>query len=145
MTLIPEDSLGWLIGLLRDGRDYYRFAEQQTLDPDAREAFQVAADARTKLLDELERAGAGTASNGPVVATDADQSYDALRRQFDPQMPSAQGMALHRREARVLRLVESVFRANPSLPVRGALKRAYPELKRCAEIMWRLSLRHQAA
>ena len=145
MTLIPEDSLGWLVGLLRDGRDFYRFAEQQTVDADAREAFRVAADARESLLDELERAGASTASNDPVVGMDADQSYAALRRQFDPQMPSAQGLALHRREARVLRLVESVFRANPSLPVRGALKRGYPALKRCAEIMWRLSLRHQAA
>lgn len=147
MTLIPEDGLGWLVALLRDGRDYYRFVEQETFDPDAREAFQVAADVRSRVLSDLVRAGTidEAATDAPTAALDADHGYAALRRQFDPQMPTMQGLALHRREAHVLRLVESVFRANPSLPVRAALKHAYPELKRCAEIMWRLSLRHQAA
>jgi hypothetical protein len=147
MTLIPEDGLGWLVALLRDGRDYYRFAEQETIEPDTREAFHVAADVRSRLLADLVRAGAidETSAGQPATDIDADNSYAALRRQFDPQLPALQGLALHRREAHVLRLIESVFRANASLPVRAALKRAYPEIKHCAEIMWRLSLRHQAA
>src|SRR5690606_22060758 len=36
MTLIPEDGLAWLVSLLRDGRDYYRFVEQETLEAEAR-------------------------------------------------------------------------------------------------------------
>ena len=145
MTLIPEDGLAWLVSLLRDGRDYYRFVEQETLEAEAREAFHLAAEARSRLLAELARTGA--VADGPELATDLDpdHSYAPLRRQFDPRMPALQGLALHRRDAHVLRLMESAFRNSGSLPVRAALKRAYPDLKRCAEMMWRLSLRHQAA
>lgn len=147
MTLIPEDGLVWLVSLLRDGRDYYRFVEQETLEAEPREAFHVAAEARSRLLAELVRGGViqENASGQPAAELDPDHSYAPLRRQFDPQLPALQGLALHRREAYVLRLMESAFRNNSSLPVRSALKRAYPEFKRCAEMMWRLSRRHQAA
>lgn len=147
MTLIPEDGLQWLVSLLRDGRDYYAFAECETDEPETREAFRVAAQARSILLDELVRAGAieRQPPGSPSPELDADHGYAPLRRQFDPQLPALQALALHRREAHVLRLMESVFRANSSLPLRSALKRGYPELKRCAETMWRMSLRHQAA
>jgi hypothetical protein len=147
MTLIPEDGLVWLVSLLRDGRDYYRFVEQETLEADTREAFHVAAEARSRLLAELVRSGAVAEGGATQLAPelDPDHSYAPLRRQFDPQLPALQGLALHRRDAYVLRLMESAFRSNGSLPVRAALKRAYPEFKRCAEMMWRLSLRHQAA
>jgi len=147
MTLIPEDGIGWLVSLLRDGCEFYTFAERDTHDPEVREAFRVAVEVRTRLLSDLARAGATgvTPAAQPAAALDADNGYAALRRQFDPQQPAAQGLALHRREAHVLRLIESVFRANSSLPVRAALKHAYPQIKRCAEIMWKLSLRHQAA
>ena len=147
MTLIPEDGLAWLVALLRDGREFYAVAEKDTRDGEVREAFRAAAEVRTRLLADLVRAGAVSANpdGEPVAELDADNNYAALRRQFDPRQPAAQGLALHRREAHVLRLIESVFRGNASLPVRAALKHAYPQIKRCAEIMWRLSLRHQAA
>lgn len=147
MTLIPEDGLLWLVSLLRDGRDYYRFVEQETQEAETREVFQHAAETRSRLLADLARTGV-VADATPVRMSpelDPDYSYAPLRRQFDPQLPALQGMALHRREAHVLRLMESVFRNTGALPVRAALKRAYPAMKRGAEMMWRMSLRHQAA
>src|SRR5690606_21938915 len=105
-----------------------------------------AADVRSRLLAELVASGAVADAPVPVAPDlDPDHGYAPLRRQFDPQLPALQGLALHRRDAFVLRLMESAFRNNGSLPVRAALKRAYPDMKRCAEMMWRLSLRHQAA
>ena len=39
MTLIPQDSLDWLVGLLREGRAYYRHAVAHTQDAEVRRAL----------------------------------------------------------------------------------------------------------
>jgi hypothetical protein len=151
MTLIPQESLDWLVDLLRDGRDYYRHAAEHTGDAEVRRAFGVAAEARDALLAELRALPPETAA---IAASDAGvsrnalpetQRYDQLRRQFDPAQPERQADALLPRERSTLNLVESVFRSHPSTAVRRLMKQYFASLQQGAAIMQRLAQRARAA
>lgn len=151
MTLIPQDALDWLVALLRDGRDYYRHAATHSTDPELQYAFEVAAEARDKLLAQLR----GLPREEATIATSDDaldrnalpesQRYDLLRRQFDPGHPECQAEALLSRERATLRLVESVFRSHHSMAVRRLMKQYFAALKQGAVIMQRLAQRAHAA
>jgi hypothetical protein len=151
MTLIPQDSLDWLVGLLREGRAYYRHAAQHTADPEVRRAFEVAAEERDTVLADLRAAGAIEESTNPSDVADAltaappQHRYNLLQQQFDPARPELQAEALVAREGAGLRLVESVFRSHPALAVRRIMKLHYPRLQQSARIMQRLSRRDNAA
>lgn len=151
MTLIPTHALDWLVAALRDGRDYYRHAEMHTADAELRHAFDLAAEARDKLLAELRELSPDEAKIAPSDAVldrnavPEAERYDLLRRQFDPARPDFQAEALLSRERATLRLVESVFRSHPSLAVRRLMKRHYQALRQGAAIMQRLAQRTCAA
>ena len=151
MTLIPQDSLDWLVGLLREGRAYYRHAAARTHDPEVRHAFELAAEERDTLLADLRACGAIEESHSPAEIDQALSSappqhrYNLLQQQFDPARPELQAEALVAREGAGLRLVESVFRSNPSLAVRRIMKTHYPRLQQSARVMQRLARRDHAA
>src|SRR5688572_6488004 len=124
MTLVPLDALDWLVALLRDGRDYYRHAAEHTADAEIRHAFDVAAEARDRLLADLRALPPSEAAIAPSDASinrrdvPEGQRYDLLRRQFDPLRAAHQAEALIGREHATLRLAESVFRSHDSFAVR---------------------------
>jgi hypothetical protein len=144
MTLVPQESLDWLVALLRDGRAYYRHAVVHTEDVEVRTAFGLAAEARDALIVDLREAGFvdSTDVGAPVPAP---HRYEDLRRQFDPRHPALQAEALVPREEATLRLVESVFRSHPAIQVRSLMKKHYPRLQQSGAIMHRLSMRAHAA
>lgn len=150
MTLIPHESLDWLVALLRDGRAYYRHALVYTEDVEMRYAFEVVAEARNALLADLRAVGMIKPSGLGDVPLDATAAppqhrYEALRRQFDPAHPAHQAQALIPREDATLRLVESVFRSHPEDVVRGLMKKHYPRLQHGGEIMQRMAQQLRAA
>lgn len=151
MTLIPQDSLDWLVGLLREGRAYYRHAAAHTQDPEVRHAFDVAAEERDTVLADLRAAGVIEESQTPadvaraLAAAPPQHRYQVLQEQFDPARPELQAEALVAREGAGLRLVESVFRSHPELAVRRIMKVHYPRLQESARIMQRLARRDHAA
>ncbi len=144
MTLIPQDSLDWLVALLRDGRAYYRHALVYTEDVEMRHVFEVVAEARNSLLTDLRAVGMIKPSGLADVPLDATAAppqhrYEALRRQFDPAHPASQAHALIPRENATLRLIESVFRSHPEDVVRGLMKKHYPRMQHASAIMHRLA------
>jgi nucleotide-binding universal stress UspA family protein len=151
MTLIPPDSLAWLVGLLREGRAYYRHAAEHTNDPEVRRAFELAAEERDMVLADLRAVGAIEESHTPADVANAlkgappQHRYHLLQEQFDPARPELQAEALVAREGAGLRLVESVFRSHHSLAVRRIMKVHYPRLQQSARIMQRLARRDHAA
>ena len=144
MTLVPQESLDWLVTLLRDGRTYYRNAVVHTEDVEVRNAFGLAAEARDGLIVDLREAGFIEVA-AEITPTPTQEGYESLRRQFDPRHPELQAEALLPREDATLRLVESVFRSHPTLKVRSLMKRHYPRLQQSAAIIHRLSKRLHAA
>jgi hypothetical protein len=144
MTLVPQESLDWLVALLRDGRAYYRHAVVHTDDAEIRRAFGLAAEARDALIVDLREAGLIEAGGQDGEVPPA-HSYEALRRQFDPRHPGAHAEALVQREEATLRLVESVFRSHPAIVVRSLMKKHYPKLQQSGAIIRRLALREHAA
>lgn len=144
MTLVPQESLDWLVALLRDGRAYYRHAVVHTEDSEIRNAFGLAAEARDGLIVDLREAGFIEAI-GDISPTPQQHSYEDLRRQFDPKHPELQADALLPREDATLRLIESVFRSHPSIKVRSLMKKHYARLQQSAAIIRRLSVRLHAA
>jgi hypothetical protein len=151
MTLIPQDSLDWLVGLLREGRAYYRHAAEHTADSEVRRAFQLAAEERDAVLADLRAVGAIEESTSPadiakaLVSAPPQHRYNLLQQQFDPSRPELQAEALLAREGAGLRLVESVFRSHHSLAVRRVMKVHYPRLQQSARVMQRLARRDHAA
>lgn len=147
MTLVFENGLPALVALLREGRDYYRFAAGEVRDTEVALVFGYAADCRARLLEALVAARllqhTSPAHQPPPLAD--GQGYALLRGQFDPAHPQAQAAALLQRERHLLRLVEAVFRTEGSLAARRALKDAYPHLHRTAVILQRLAQRRAAA
>lgn len=150
MTLIPQDSLDWLVALLRDGRAYYRHAVAHTRDAEVRTAFEIAAEARDGLLSDLRMVGSIQPSGSADEPSDPDlvpsqHRYESLRVQFDPSHPEHQAEALVPRETATMRLVESVFRSHPALVVRSLMKKHYPRLQHASAIMQRMAQRTHAA
>lgn len=150
MTLVPQDSLDWLVALLRDGRAYYRHALVHTEDVELRHVFEVVAEARNGLLTDLRAVGMIKPSGLGDVPLDATSTppqhrYEALRRQFDPAHPASQAQALIPRENATLRLMESVFRSHPEEVVRSLMKKHYPRLQHGSAIMQRMAQPLQAA
>lgn len=148
MTLVFENGLPALVALLREGRDYYRFAADAVRDVEVSQVYGYAAACRTRLLEALVAARllqhTSPGAHEPTPPADG-QGYVLLRGQFDPIHPEAQAAALVQRERHLLRLVEAVFRTEGSLAARRALKDAYPHLRRTAAILQRLALRRAAA
>ncbi len=148
MTLIPQDSLDWLVALLRDGRAYYRHALVHTDDVEIRHAFEIGAESRNALLADLRAVGLIKPSGLEDVALDATSTppqhrYEGLRRQFDPAHPESQADALIPRENATLRLAESVFCSHPEELVRAVMKKHYPRLQHGGAMMQRLAQRSQ--
>jgi hypothetical protein len=151
MTLVTQETLNWLIALLRDGRAYYGHAASHTHDPEVKRAFRIAAQARENLVADLQAIGAcELRSEGEELPLDwtqvpAEQRYEDLRLQFDPLQPDRQSEALLQREEATLRLMESVFRSSPTLRVRGLMKQHYPRLQQASAIIQRMAQRVHAA
>lgn len=150
MTLIPQDSLEWLVALVRDGRAYYQHALVHTNDVEVRHAFEIVAESRNALLADLRAAGMIKPSGIEDVALDEttippQHRYEALRRQFDPSHPENQASALIARENATLRLVESVFCSHSEAQVRALMKKHYPRLQHGGVMMQRLAQRAQLA
>lgn len=151
MTLIPQDTLDWLIASLRDGRTYYRHAVVHTQDAEIRRAFEIAATERSALLAALKDVGMYTPSESTIEEERASEQvpaahrYEDLRRQFDPGHPELQADALVPRESATLRLMESVFRSHPALVVRSVIKRHYLRMQQAGAIIQRMAQRAHAA
>lgn len=151
MTQIPIDSLDWLVGLLREGRAYYRHALEHSHDPEVRRAFEMGAEERDRILADLRAIDAIEESSTPADIANAlgaappQHRYDLLQQQFDPSRPELQADALVSREGAGLRLVESVFRSHPSMAVRRVMKAHYPRLQQAARVMQRMARRESAA
>ena len=112
MTLIPHDSLDWLVAMLREGMAYYRHAAEHVSDPEVARAFELAARTRGLILSDLSAMGAitepeSTAQTAAALATAPPQHrYDVLQQQFDAIHPEHQAQALVSRELASIRLIE---------------------------------------
>jgi hypothetical protein len=151
MTLIPHDSLDWLVAMLREGMAYYRHAAEHVSDPEVARAFGLAARTRGLILSDLRAVGAITepesvSDTAAALATAPPQHrYDVLQQQFDPTHPELQAQALVSRELASIRLIESVFRSNPSMAIRRVMKAHFPQVQEVTRVMQRLAHRDQAA
>jgi hypothetical protein len=151
MTLIPQDSLDWLVAMLRDGRAYYRHAVVHTDDAEVRRAFEIAAQARSRLVAELQSANLCKTHPLPeepvqdLSVVPLPHRYETLRKQFDGQHPDHQAEALVVRDQATLRLMESVFRSHPSIAARGLMKSHYLRMQESAAIVERMAKRTHAA
>lgn len=151
MTLVPQDTLDWLIASLRDGRTYYRHAVVHTQDAEIRRAFEIGATERSAVLAALKEVGMYSPTE---TVPDDERSiqqvphphrYEDLRRQFDPNQPQLQAEALVPRESATLRLMESVFRSHPALVARSVIKRHYLRMQQAGAIIQRMAERAHAA
>lgn len=147
MTSFDEAQL--LIRLLREGREYYAFARNETRDPDTADVFSLAAKARLDLLEDLVSTRL-LFQTSPAHATRTlapDLGYEGLRHQFDPLHPRAHAAALHERERRVVHLmqdlVDSDVEASPKL--HAALKSHYAAFVEVEDCLARWSALRAAA
>jgi len=147
MTSFDEAQL--LIRLLREGRDYYAFARNETRDPETAEVFSIAAKVRLDLLEDLVSTRL-LFQTSPAHATRTlapDLGYEDLRHQFDPLHPQAHATALHERERRVVHLMEDLVdsdvEASPKL--HAALKAHYAAFVDVEDCLGRWSAQQAAA
>jgi hypothetical protein len=147
MTLMIDDGVRQVVRLLRESRDYFAFARDESQDPEMARVFGRAARSRNDLLEDLIASCVVPANASQVAAPlpDVEHGYAKLRSQFDPQHPEVHAEALFHRECHLVRLMEEVFRTEASQTVRSVLKANYRKFLNCAQSMHALSLRHQAA
>ncbi|MBN8741004.1 MAG: hypothetical protein BGP24_20420 [Lysobacterales bacterium 69-70] len=114
MTTFDEAQL--LIRLLREGRDYYAFAVDETRDTETAAVFALALKGRHDLLEDLvaTRLLFQTSPAHAVRTLPPDLGYEELRHQFDALLPQAQAAALLARERRVVDLMQDLFDAEPA-------------------------------
>ncbi|HSX62003.1 MAG TPA: hypothetical protein VLF18_17585 [Tahibacter sp.] len=145
MTSFDEAQL--LIRLLREGREYYAFARDETRDPEITEVFALAVKARTDLLDDLvaTRLLFQTSPAHPTRVLSADLGYEELRHQFDPLHPLAHAAALHERERRVVHLMDDLFEADSSEKLHAAMSAHYAQFTEVEDCLARWSQPYQAA
>lgn len=144
MTSFDEAQL--LIRLLREGRDYYAFACEETRDPEVSEVFALAVRARRELLEDLvsTRLLFQTSPAHATRSLDHDLGYEGLRRQFDPLNPQAHAVALHERERRVVHLMQDLFDSeiDSSPKLQAALKAHYPLFVEVEDCLARWGAQH---
>jgi hypothetical protein len=147
VSVPAETALDLLVALLRDGLDFYRFAQHRTQDREVSAAFGLAAEVRGLMLKDLQRAGAigDPAREQPVPIDDPALRYVALRDRLDATHPESVAAELRRRETTLSQLVETLFKGHPSPGVRRVMKNYFPRVKHCAEMMRRLSHRGDVA
>jgi hypothetical protein len=147
MTVMIDDGVRLVVRLLRESRDYFAFARDESQDPEMARVFGRAARSRNDLLEDLIAMCVVPANASPIAAPlpDEDHGYAKLRTQFDPQHPEVHAEALFHRECYLVRLMEEVFRTDSSHALRRVLKANYRKFLNCAQSMHALSLRHQAA
>lgn len=145
MTSFDEAQL--LIRLLREGRDYYAFAREETRDPETTEVFAAAVKARLDLLEDLvaTRLLFQTSPAHPTRTLAADLGYEELRHQFDPLLPQAHAAALQERERRVVNLIEDLFDDEHSPRLQAALKAHYSQFVEVENCLGRWNQQHQSA
>lgn len=147
MSVPAETALDLLVALLRDGLDFYRFAQHRTQDREVSAAFGLAAEVRGLMLKDLQRAGAigDPSREQPVPIDDGNLRYAVLRDRLDGSHPETVAAELRRREAALAQLVETLFKSHPAPGVRRVMKNYFPRVKHCAEMMRRLSHRGDVA
>jgi hypothetical protein len=147
MSTPTETALDVLVAQLRDGLDFYRFAQHRTQDREVSAAFGLAAEVRGLMLKDLQRAGAiaDASREQPMALDDANLRYADLRDRLDGTHPEQVANELKRREASLSQLVEMLFKGHPAPGVRRVMKNYFPRVKHCAEMMRRLSHRGDVA
>jgi hypothetical protein len=145
MTSFDEAHL--LIRLLREGRDYYAFAREETRDPETTEVFAAAVKARLDLLEDLvaTRLLFQTSPAHPTRTLGVNLGYEELRHQFDPLLPQAHAAALHERERRVVDLIEDLADDEHSPKLQAALKAHHAQFVEVENCLARWNQQHEAA
>ena len=148
MTTFDEAQL--LIRLLREGRDYYAFASDETRDTETASVFALALKARHDLLEDLvaTRLLFQSSPAHAVRTLSADLGYEELRHQFDALLPQAQAAALHARERRVVDLMQDLFDAEPaahSPRLQSVLKTHYARFVEVEDCFARWCRQHELA
>lgn len=145
--MTASDEAHLLIRLLREGRDYYAFARDETRDPGTAEVFALAAKSRHDLLEELvtTRLLFQTSPAHPTRTLAVDLGYEELRHQFDPLHPRAHAAALHERERRVLHLMQDLFDEESSPKLQAALKSHYAQFIEVDRCLARWVQQHETA
>lgn len=147
MSAPADTALDLLVALLRDGLDFYRFAQHRTHDREVSAAFGLAAEVRGLILKDLQRAGAigDASSEQPMPIDDGTLRYAVLCERLDADHPETVAAELRRREAALAQLVETLFKSHPGPGVRRVMKAYFPRVKHVAEMMRRLSHRGDVA
>jgi hypothetical protein len=147
VTTPADTALDLLVALLRDGLDFYRFAQHRTHDREVSAAFGLAAEVRGLILKDLQRAGAigDPSSEQPIPLDDGNLRYAVLCERLDADHPECVAAELRRREAALAQLVETLFKSHPAPGVRRVMKNYYPRVKHIAEMMRRLAHRGDVA
>lgn len=147
MSAPADTALDLLVALLRDGLDFYRFAQHRTHDREVSAAFGLAAEVRGLILKDLQRSGAigDPSSEQPMPIDDGNLRYAVLCERLDADHPETVAAELRRREAALAQLVETLFKSHPTPGVRRVMKAYYPRVKHVAEMMRRLSHRGDVA
>jgi hypothetical protein len=145
--MTSSDEAHLLIRLLREGRDYYAFARDETRDPETTEVFALAVKARHDLLEDLvaTRLLFQTSPAHPTRILSVDLGYEELRHQFDPLHPQAHAAALHERERRVLHLMQDLFDDETSPKLQAALKAHYAQFVEVDNCLARWNQQHETA
>ena len=136
-----------LVQLLREGRDYFTFAREETHDVEVSRVFARAELARRELLDALVQSQLiqQASSSVPSAALSSNIGYAHLQSQFDPFHPQTHAEALYERELILLQLIREVFHSDESEPLRLALKAHYSTFSNCADSLHTLVRLHEAA
>lgn len=147
MSVPIETALDLLVAQLRDGLDFYRFAQHRTQDREVSAAFGLAAEVRGLMLKDLQRAGAigDPSREQPIPIDDPTMLYADLCNRLDATHPELVATELKKREASLAQLVETLFKSHPAPGVRRVMKNYFPRVKHCAEMMRRLSHRGDVA
>ena len=147
MSVPIETALDLLVAQLRDGLDFYRFAQHRTQDREVSAAFGLTAEVRGLMLKDLQRAGAigDPSREQPIPIDDPAMRYADLCSRLDGTHPELVATELKKREASLAQLVETLFKSHPAPGVRRVMKNYFPRVKHCAEMMRRLSHRGDVA
>lgn len=147
MTLSKDRVMPELVAMLREGRDFYLYAQQETLDSELAAVFGFAAQTRQRLLDSLVEAKVllHTSPEHIVPPLPADIGHSRLTKQFDRHHPEVLAHALLDREQRLLSVLGFVFQTETSLAVKRAIKDQYAMFTRGAEMLKRFARRYEAA
>ncbi|HET6603947.1 MAG TPA: hypothetical protein VFG21_06995 [Xanthomonadaceae bacterium] len=136
MTLVQENALGWLAGLLQEAQAFEQAAQASAIDPEVAEAFAWLAQVDGDCLASLHAAASG------LRPVSEGRSLSESCGGLDPEVPEAGATILARHRDAILSCAEAAFADPMSDLVRAAIKSHHAHLQHAATVARRLARRH---